>query len=309
MGTLQIAKGCFNLLSHMAVMKPLKEILVAAGNDDCGGLAAEMAFHFILSLVPLLIFLVSLLAIIGNETNMVTELFRWLQRMMVPHQTLQLLRDLVNNVIEHSTGSVALLSLGVALWTASNGAAVTLKGIHRTYDMENGRTDKFIFRRLLGIAVVVVMGLTLFIALNVLVGVRLVMESIQQYVYVPFYRDTWLSAPWLQWLIPFLALVIFATVLYGIVPFFAGRDAQFELRKILPGALVFVTLWLVGSWVFQLYIDNFTNYGEIYGALGSIVIFMLWAYFSSYALLIGGEVNGMLIKSDKSQAVPKAAAA
>jgi membrane protein len=89
-----------------------------------------------------------------------------------------------------------------------------------------------------------------------------------------------------QWPIVF-AIV---TTAVGIVYYFAP-DAEQDWVWITPGSVLATVLWLVASLGFKYYIANFGNYTETYGAIGGVMILMLWFYISAVAVLVGAELN------------------
>jgi uncharacterized BrkB/YihY/UPF0761 family membrane protein len=66
---------------------------------------------------------------------------------------------------------------------------------------------------------------------------------------------------------------------------------------ITPGSLVATGLWLVVSFGFRLYVQNFANYTAVYGAIGAVIVLMLWLYLSGFALLLGAELNAEIDKA------------
>ena len=85
-----------------------------------------------------------------------------------------------------------------------------------------------------------------------------------------------------------LGLVVAAlAIVYRLAP---DRDAP-QLRWVSVGALVAAGLWLLGSIGFSLYVNFFGNYNKTYGALGGVVVLMLWLYLTSYIMLLGAEIN------------------
>jgi membrane protein len=85
-----------------------------------------------------------------------------------------------------------------------------------------------------------------------------------------------------------IALVVGAlAVVYRIAP---DRDAP-RIRWASTGAVVATVLWIAGSAVFSLYVDNFGSYNRTYGALAGVVVLLLWLYLTSYVVLLGAEIN------------------
>ena len=77
------------------------------------------------------------------------------------------------------------------------------------------------------------------------------------------------------------------------LPAIEGND-KIKLRSVLPGTLFFSFLWILGSWCFSLYLSNLNAYNKVYGTIGAVAILMVWLYYTSLIILIGGEVNSRM---------------
>ena len=84
-----------------------------------------------------------------------------------------------------------------------------------------------------------------------------------------------------------MLVVLGLAVLYRIAP---DRDAP-QFRWVTLGATVATVLWVAGSVLFSLYVDNFGSYNKTYGALAGVIVLMLWMYLTSYIVLLGAEIN------------------
>ena len=82
---------------------------------------------------------------------------------------------------------------------------------------------------------------------------------------------------------------------------FAPNEERREWKLLLPGSIVSAILWIVASVLFKLYVRHFSNFGLLYGSLGTLVVLMFWFYLGGVAILIGGEINSTL--EDKQQNV------
>jgi hypothetical protein len=86
--------------------------------------------------------------------------------------------------------------------------------------------------------------------------------------------------------------VIFALVTLGVAMiYYYAPDAVQEWIWITPGSLFATTLWLLISLVFKFYVSHFTSYNATYGAIGGVIVLMLWFYLSALAVLVGAELN------------------
>ena len=97
----------------------------------------------------------------------------------------------------------------------------------------------------------------------------------------------------LRWPVAFLALYLMAFLSYYILPDLRGNET-FKRKSALPGTMFFTTFWLVGSWGFSIYVNNLSTYNLVYGTIGAFFILMIWLYYTSILLLIGGEINSQV---------------
>jgi membrane protein len=90
-----------------------------------------------------------------------------------------------------------------------------------------------------------------------------------------------------RWILLFAVAVLGLAIVYR----FAPDRQRAQWRWVTPGSLIAATLWLIGSVLFALYVRNFGSYGETYGALGGVVILLMWFYLSGYIIILGAEIN------------------
>jgi len=91
-------------------------------------------------------------------------------------------------------------------------------------------------------------------------------------------------------------LVLVAAFLFGILYWAAPNVQHPRLRWITPGGLIAVALWLASSALFALYVANFGSYNQTYGALGGVIVFLVWLWLSNLVLLLGAEINAELVE-------------
>ena len=84
-----------------------------------------------------------------------------------------------------------------------------------------------------------------------------------------------------------------AFLMYYILPDLKGNEA-FKRASALPGTLFFCTFWLIGSWGFSVYVNNLKTYNFVYGIIGAFIVLMIWLYYTSILLLVGGELNSQV---------------
>lgn len=268
------------------------------------GRAAELSFYFLLALVPLLIFLTSIIGIVlGPSTGARRALFRYLARIMPP-SAFQLIDATMQEISEGSSGGKLSFGLLAALWAASNGMGAITESLNVAYDIEEGRS--WWKQRLVAIVLTIALSILIVSALILVVAGARIGEGIASaYGFGPAFAVAWKIIQW--------PLVVACLVLaFALIYYFAPDRRDRAWYWLTPGAVIGVGLWLLVSLVFRLYLHFFNSYNATYGSLGAVIILMLWLYFTGVAVLIGGEINaeieraaaeeeiGRSLSSDKS---------
>lgn len=190
-------------------------------------------------------------------------------------------------------GKVFLLSVGIiagiaiALWSARKGMIALMTVTNIAYDEEEQRgffkqllvSLAFTLGAVIGFLAVLLLGVAVPFALSLL----------------PLGSATEIVLLAVRWLLLFGVAVLGLAVVYRFAP--DRHPAQW--RWVTPGSLIAATLWLIGSALFALYARNWGSYGETYGALGGVVVLLMWFYLSGYIIILGAEVNAELERQTK----------
>ena len=257
-----------------------KRTVKEAQADDFLGLSAQLAYYFFLALFPTLLFLIALASFIPAD-DLVGRVVAMLQG-VAPPEVIAIIRDQLAKIAEgRQTG---LLSFGVAaaLWSSSAAMAAIIGALNHAYDVEDARP--WWRQRLTAIL------LTVGVALFLLLAITLVVAGPQLAEFVTARLGMSAAVEWawkiLQWPLVF---ILVATAI-GLVYYFAP-DVDQDFIWITPGSLLATLLWLVGSLAFRVYVVNFGSYNETYGAIGGVMVLMLWLYLSGMAIVLGAELN------------------
>jgi membrane protein len=261
------------------VKRTVKEI----GDDNCLGLAAQLAFYFLMALFPALLFLVALLGYLPVE-NALNELVAALGT-VAPQELVRLLRGQLAQIAEGS--QVSLLTLGIigAIWSSSAAMVAIIDALNRAYDVTEWRP--WWKRRLLAMLLTVALALFIIIALTlVLVGPTMA-----------FRLANWLglgSAVALLWALIRWPVILFCVIFAVDLVYHFAPNRRGRWVWITPGSVLATALWIISSLAFRVYVTNFGDYTATYGAIGGAIVTMLWFYVSSIAILIGAELNGVI---------------
>ena len=249
-------------------------------DDDILGLAAQLSYYLFLALFPAILFLLAL-ASFFPLSNITDDVARSIGP-FVSQQVLELIQDQMRRLGEGDSGGLLTFGVAGALWSSSAAMVSIVGALNKAYDIEEARPWWKV--RLVSIGLTVGASLFVLVAFSlVLVGPALADWLGDTTGWGRTFEWTWLV---LQWPLVF-ALV--ATAI-GLVYYFAP-DAEQDWSWITPGAVVGTLLWVVVSLLFKVYIANFTDYNATYGAVGGVIVLLLWFYVSSLAILVGAELN------------------
>ena len=257
----------------------LKRTAKETSADNGLGLAAQLAYYFFLALFPTFLALLALASFfpLHNLTDQVTNALG----RFAPPEILSLIREQMTNLSGEGSGGVLSFGFLAALWSSSAALVALIDALNRAYDIEEARpwwkVRLTAIGLTIGLAVFALAAFTLVVA-----GPELAETIASRFGLGPAFAWTWKI---LQWPIAF-ALVAFAI---GLVYYFAP-DADQEWVWVSPGAVVATALWLVGSLAFRFYVMNFTSYQESYGAIGGVMVLLLWFYLSGLAIIVGAEL-------------------
>ena len=263
----------------------IKTLINKILEQDFCGVAAEMAFWFILGLFPFLLFLTSLFAWLGKKT-LIVPILEFITN-IAPKDVASLILNTLNEAMIFKQGKlIAIFGLIITIALASNAIAVIIKGLNRAYAIEE--TRNFLYTRVLSIIMVFMNSLVLFLAVNLIVLGKVFLDFMLDYTILSKLSIDIISV--IRWPVSYLALSFLAIGNYYILPAIEGND-KIKFKSVLPGTFFFCLFWMLGSWCFSIYLSNLNAYNKVYGTIGAFAILMVWLYYTSLILLIGGEIN------------------
>jgi membrane protein len=248
--------------------------------DDCLGLAAQLSYYLFLALFPAILFLLALGSFFPLQ-DLTGDVVRLLQP-IASREIITLLAEQMQRISEQEDGGLLTFGVLAALWSSSAAMVAVTSSLNAAYDIEEGRPWWKV--RLIAI------GLTVALAVFFLLSFTLVLAgpTMAEYLGRTLHLGAIVEWSWkiLQWPIAFLLVSTAIGIVYYVAP-----DAEQDWVWISPGALVATVLWLVASLGFKVYVTRFADYNATYGAIGGVMVLMLWFYVSSLAILVGAEMN------------------
>jgi len=270
-------------LSGLTLKGLAKRVWSQINQDDVFGRSAQLSYYFLLSLFPLLLFLMTLLGYFAEAGSQLRDsLILYLSRVM-PSSALQLVHTTLDEVSKSRGGGKLSFGILAALWAASNGMGAISETLNIAYDVTERRPWWKV--RLVSVSLTISLALMILSALIVvLLGGRLADFVTAASGFGNVFRITWKI---LQW--PIALGFLFTT--FSLIYYFAPDLRNPKWRWITPGSAAAVVLWLLISGALRLYLHFFNSYSATYGSLGALIILMLWFYLTGAAILIGGEIN------------------
>ncbi len=258
----------------------LGRVIRQQGEHNLSIVAAGVAFYGLLALFPALTAAISIYALVADPAQVQQQL-QGLSQLM-PGQAQGLISDQLRRVAASSSGTASLGLIGgllIAFWSASKGTKSLLTALNIAY---SEREDRGLVR-FNAIAV----GLTMLIIIGAVLAVGLVVALPIALNALGLSGIAGAAVSLGRWVVLALGVVAALAVLYRFGP--SRSPAQWSW--VTPGSISATMLWLIASILFSLYVANFGSYNAAYGALGAVIILLLWFQISAYIVLLGAEIN------------------
>lgn len=263
-----------------------KDTVNGVREDDCLGLAAEIAYYGLFSLFPFFLFLRSLVPYLPGKEAVVDRLMEALAALVSADSRLYEIVE--ENVVEQlQAQSTALLSVSVVLtlWGASNGFNILIKALNRAHGIEDTRS--WIHRRILALVLTLAAALFIPVAVtSVILGPRFG-ATVSRLVGVEVLDVVWRIS---RWPLAIVFLMLAMAIIYYLSP---HRPTGREWRWLPPGGVFAVVALIAVSAGFSWFISQ--SFFELrwltYGAIGAVIVLLFWFYLLGLAVLIGGEIN------------------
>jgi len=254
--------------------------------DHVSIMAAGTAFYALLSIFPGMSALISIYGLVADPATIETQLNSLSG--VLPQEALKLLSDQLHTLVaapRDKLGLGLLVSLLIALWSATSGTGSLMQALTVAYEERENRGILSFYGR----AIVLTIGVGVFalLSLFLIAGIPAVIGSLPL---SELWRDRISLIRW-----PLLAILAVAAlgVLYRYGP--ARRNPCWHCLS--GGTMAAAVLWLVGSAGFSFYVARFGSYDKTYGSLGAVVILLMWFYVTAYIILAGAELNAEIEKA------------
>jgi membrane protein len=279
---LKLAGMGWRELTHMAWQDAIK--------SKIANRAAELAFWFLLGFFPMLMSVTSMVSMLSSAPDSQAILMRYIGEVLPSTAS-----NLVRQVLASTTGSGrAWFALLFALWSSSSATAGLIDTLNEIYDIKKSRP--WWKARLIALGLALAMGVLLTGALIIVVSGPAFLRNVSTNSATLYAWDI------AQWPTAAFLLILALLCLYRLAP----NIQEQKLRWLLPGSVFAAVVWMVASVLFKLYVRHISDFGLLYGSLGTLVILMFWFYLSGVVILTGGEINAILEDAAAKHKIPGA---
>jgi membrane protein len=271
----------------------LKRTVREFKQDHLTDWAAALTYYGVLSIFPLLLVLVSVLGLVGQSATqpLIDNVGK-----VAPGPAKEIVTSAIQN-LQQSKGAAGILfivGLAGALWSASGYIAAFMRASNVIWDVEEGRPiwktiPLRLMMTLITVVLLAVMGLAVLLTGPLAKQVGNVVGLGSTAVTI------WDIAKW-----PVLIVVV--SFMFAFLYWASPNVRHPKFQWVTPGGLLAVLLWIVASAAFAFYVANFGSYNKTYGALGGVIIFLVWLWISNIAILLGAEFNAEIERGRQIEA-------
>ena len=252
--------------------------------------ASSLAFNFFLAFFPSIIVLFTLIPFVPIE-GFQEQLFVLIMDILPP-STYEATKSIVDDIVNHEQGGLLSLTFILALYFSTNGVNAMITGFNTTYHLTDKRT--WIQLRLLSFVLTLILAILLILTIIFQIFSQGFMNNLVAEGYLQQYSaDIILYA---KWIILVVVLFISISILY-----YYGPADKSKWKFLSAGSISATILSVITSLGFSYYVDNFAQYNQLYGSIGTLLVILLWMYFNSIILLLGFELNASIVSAKEEQ--------
>jgi membrane protein len=266
----------------MKITEYIVKMVLRYRNHHISSLASQLAFDMLFSFFPFLILLLTLVGFVNVDP---AEVISSLQTIM-PEELYELVSTLALQLLQTRNGNLLSFSLLFSLYTASRAFRAVRYGLNRAYNEDEDMN--MIKVVILSVLFMMVISFMIIFVLAFLVFGEMISLTLVEWLNLDiklFYFIRYLRYP-----IGLAGMIVVFSAVYKLIP-----SRRIKWREAFPGAVFTSIVWIILSMGFAFYVNNFGKYTDIYGSIGVVIVMMIWLQITSNTILLGGELNALLM--------------
>ncbi len=269
------------------VYKNINKLLKKMSEDHVSEYSAQCAYYTILSFIPFIILLITLIQYTSISSQ---TLFETISK-IIPTSMNELVLGIVQEVYSKSIGTISI-SIIFILWSAGRGLYALTKGIRSIYKIEGDKIDNYFILRFKAILQTIVFIILITAGLALLVFGNSFVSVIQE----QFGYFTWFKG--ISTVLAEIGFVLVTFIIFLIIYKFMPKH-KVTFRSQIYGAMFGAVALNVVSFIFSIYLDLFKGFSITYGSLTTLILIMMWTYACFYTVFLGAELNKGIEKKQK----------
>lgn len=262
-----------------------QRLMFQFSKDNASGMAAQLAYYFLLAIFPLLIFLLTLVPLFQIDQATITGFIQD----YAPAEVSGMLTGIIEDVLAGSNGGLLSFGLIATLWSASNGMTALMNAFNVAYDVEDNR-NFFVSK---GLSIF----FTLILTFSVLLTFVLIVfgGQIGDLMFGVIGLDEQFQTVWnlVRSILPVLLVFVVFLIMYVAAP-----NIRVKLKSVVPGTIFTTVMFLLASWGFSIYVSGFSNYTATYGSIAGVIILIFWLYITGVIIILGAQINAIIHKKN-----------
>lgn len=251
--------------------------------------ASAISFSFFMALFPFLLFMLNLIPYIKFIDDFQLQFLVFMDSLLPPN-TSDFFNDIFLDIANTPRGGLLSFAFILSIFLMTNGVNAIFTGFEFSYHTNANRS--IIRQYVIAVGVSLIMAFLLLITVILAVYLTYALDDLDA---LGILKKDGLGAV----LIKYTAFVMLIYIAVATLYFFGTREAR-QARFFSVGALFTTILILITTYLFELYIENFSQYNELYGSIGALLILMVYIWLNANILLLGFELNASLIKLKKN---------
>ncbi|WP_432408323.1 YihY/virulence factor BrkB family protein [Wukongibacter sp. M2B1] len=269
-----------DIVKKNIILFMIEEIKSRFKYHNISAYGAQLAYFFLLSLFPFLIFLIAILSIFSISLDGAIDTLA----KVAPKEAIIIINDYVRTLLPSRSINVLSVSFLATIWSASRAVNALINALNNAYEVQE--TRGYIRKRILAIFFTILVAFAIVLALTIpTMGMDFLLWLSKYIVLSDAVIKAWYYSRWL--IITSILLLVLGS-LYLVAP-----NKKNKFSEIIPGTIFAILGWISISLGFSYFVNNFRNYTLVYGSLGAIIVLMIWLYLSGVILIMGGEMNSL----------------
>lgn len=252
--------------------------------------ASSLAFNFFLAFFPSVIVFFTVIPFVPIE-GFQDQLFALIMDILPP-STYDATKSIVDDIINNEQGGLLSLTFVLALYFSTNGVNAMISAFNATYHLTDKRT--WIQLRILSAVLTFVLAILLVLTISFQIFSQGFLSNLVSEGYLQQNAADLIS--YAKWIIMVITLFIGISIIY-----YYGPADKSGWKFLSPGSILATAFSVITSIAFSYYVSNFSQYNQLYGSIGTLLVILLWMYFNSIILLIGFELNASIISAKERE--------